>query len=248
LFDLLRELVVREIKLQYERSILGVFWAVLNPLAQLVVFVIVFQYVLRLTIPSYPLFVFTGVLAWNWTRDGLTRAANSITSNRELVRQPGFPVGLLPAVALTAALVDLLVGLPLAFALLLLSGGKPSFALLALPVVIAVQFLLLQGIAYLVAAAQVTFRDTSHLLGVALMLLFYMTPVFYDVGHLPASYQSLYALNPMTHLVAAYRAILMLGTLPDVRAVVVVGFVGAVLWWFGRATFTRASTRFAEEL
>jgi lipopolysaccharide transport system permease protein len=246
--DLLRELVVRDMKIRYERSVLGIVWALVNPLAQLLVFVIIFSHVIRLDIPNYPLFVFTGVLAWNWTREALLRAANAITGNRDLIRQPGFPLSLLPVVSLATPLIDLLVALPILVLFVALGGGALSPALLALPLVIALQFLVLQGFGYLLAASQVMFRDTSHLLGVALMLGFYLTPVFYDVGEVPASFGLIYAVNPMAHLLTAYRAILMQGELPDAQALLVLGLVGAVLCAVGRSVFQRASHRFAEEL
>jgi lipopolysaccharide transport system permease protein len=246
--DLLRELVVRDLKLRYERSVLGVLWAVVNPVAQLLVFVLVFQYVLRLDIPNYALFVFSGVVAWNWTREGLMRAANAISGNRDLIRQPGFPLALLPVVSLATPLVDLLVSLPLLVLLAAFGGGAITVALLALPLVIALHFLLLQGIGYLVAAAHVLFRDTGHLLGVGLMLMFYVTPIFYDIRKIPPGLRFGYALNPMTHVVTAYRAILMRGELPEARVLLLALLIGGILCWIGRGVFERVSHRFAEEL
>jgi lipopolysaccharide transport system permease protein len=246
--DLLRELVVRDLKLRYERSLLGVLWAVLNPLAQLLVFVVVFQHVLKLDIPNYPLFVFIGIVIWNWTREGLVRCASAVTANRDLVRQPGFPLHLLPVVALATPLFDLLVALPLIILFVLFGGGEPTFALLLLPAVIALHFLLLQGLGYLLAVAQVTYRDTGHLLGVVLMLGFYLTPVFYDIGALPSGVRPVYLFNPIAHLLGAYRDILMQGRLPELPAFIVLAVVGAVLCSLGRAVFIRASDRFVEEL
>jgi len=246
--DLLRELVVRDLKVRYERSLLGVLWAVLNPLAQLVVFVLVFQHVLQLDIPDYPLFVFIGVVTWNWTREGLVRCATAVTSNRDLIRQPGFPLHLLPVVSLATPLFDLIVALPLVIMLLLSTGGRLTFAVLLLPAVLALHFLLLQGLGYLLAATHVAYRDTGHLLGVALMLGFYLTPVFYDVGALPAWIRPVYALNPIAHLLAAYRDILMHGRLPELSALLALAVVAAALCWLGRAVFLRASDRFVEEI
>jgi lipopolysaccharide transport system permease protein len=246
--DLLRELVVRDLKLRYERSVLGVLWAVVNPLAQLLVFVFIFRHVIRLDIPNYTLFVFSGVVAWNWTREGLMRSTDAITGNRELICQPGFPLALLPVVSLTTPLVDLLVALPLVVLLAVVGGGEINLSLLALPVVIALQFLMLQGLGYLVAAAQVLFRDTSHLLGVMLTLGFYLTPVFYDTTDIPSGFRTLYLLNPMGHVIGAYRSILMHGELPDPSILLAFVFFGGILCWIGRAIFERVSHRFAEEL
>jgi len=246
--DLLLELIVRDMKLRYERSLLGVLWAIVNPLAQLMVFVIVFKHVIRLEIPNYALYVFSGVLVWNWTSEALLQAANAITSNRDLIRQPGFPLALLPIVSLATPLFDLLVALPILVLFVVFGGGEITLHLLALPLVIGLQFLFLQGLGYLVASAQVLFRDTSHLLRVGLMLGFYLTPVFYDVQNVPASFRVLYLLNPMAHLLKAYRSIIIQGELPDLVSLSVLALVSALLFWIGRRVFERASHHFVEEL
>jgi len=246
--DLLRELLVREMKLRYERSLLGVLWAIINPLAQLVVFVFVFQHLLRLRTPNYGLFVFCGILAWNWTREALLQSTGAITGNRELIRQPRFPIGLLPVVALTTPLIDLLISLPLLMLLAIFTGDGLTSAILFLPVVIAAQFLLLQGLGYLLAAAQVTFRDTGHLLGVILMLGFYLTPVFYSVEDAPSGLRAVMAFNPMAQIITAYRVVIVRGLSPDLRILFALAGAGVLLSWAGWRVFTRASHHFAEEL
>jgi len=246
--DLLWELVVRDMKLRYERSLLGVLWALVNPTAQLMVFVVIFQHVIRLEIENYPLFVFCGVIAWNWTRDALIRSAQAITGNRDLIRQPGFPLFILPVVSLATPLIDLLVALPIVVLLMAFSGGEISAALLAMPLVIAVHFLTLQGISYVVAASQVLFRDTAHVLSVALMLGFYLTPIFYAIDDVPAGLRGFYVVNPMAHLIHAYRSILMHGQFPDPWAMAILTLSGGILCWLGYGIFVRASHRFAEEL
>ncbi|HBY94678.1 MAG: ABC transporter permease [Ardenticatenaceae bacterium] len=246
--DLLRELVTREMKLRYKRSVLGVAWSLLNPLAQLLVFSFLFRFVLPLNIPDYSLFLFTGVLAWSWFQSSLVVATGAITDNRELIRRPGFPVGILPVVTVTTHLVHFLLAMPILLLFLVLGGRLHLDVLLALPIVIGLQFVLTLGLAYLVATFHVTFRDTQYLLGVLLMLLFYLTPVFYDGSRIPARYQPLYRLNPMLHLIDAYRAILLRGELPDGPSILALIVVAAGLLWLGRRIFTQASYRFAEEL
>lgn len=248
IYDLLRELVVREIKLRYKRSVLGLVWSLLNPLFQMLVFIFLSRRVFSLEIPNYPAFVFTGVLAWNWFQSALLLATTAITSNRELIKRPGFPVAILPVVTVATNLIHFLLALPVPLLFLLLSGGGLTGAILMLPLVIIPQFLLILGLGYLVATFQVTFRDTQHLLGVFFMLLFYLTPVFYDASSVPARYQTLYRLNPMFHLITAYRVILIQGALPDLSALLALGALGGVLLWIGHAVFTRASYHFVEEL
>ena len=246
--DLLRELVVRDTKLRYKRSVLGVAWSLLNPLAQLLVFTFLFRLVLQLDIPNYPSFVFTGVLAWNWFQTALILTTGAITDNRELIKRPGFPAAVLPMVTVTTNLIHFLLALPILLLFIVLGGGRLTSAVLMLPLVILLQFLLVLSLGYLVATFHVTFRDTQHLLSVFLMLLFYLTPVFYDASILPAQYQTLYNLNPMVHLITAYRTILLQGSLPDLCVLLMLGVVVGGLLWLGHAVFTRASYRFVEEL
>jgi lipopolysaccharide transport system permease protein len=248
IYDLLRELVVRDMKLRYKRSVLGIVWSLLNPLFQMLVFIFLSRRVLSLDIPNYPSFVFTGVLAWSWFQSALLLTTGAITCDRELIKRPGFPAAILPVVTVTTNLIHFLLALPVLLLFLVLGGGRLTGAILTLPLVILLQFLLLLGLGYLAAAVQVTFRDTQHLLGVFLMLLFYLTPVFYDASMVPARYQTFYRLNPMLHLITAYRAILIQGNLPDLRVLLALGVLVGVLLWLGHTVFTRASYRFVEEL
>ena len=248
MWDLLRELVGRDLKLRYRRSVLGVLWSLLNPLFQMAVFVFLSRRVLSLEIPNYPSFVFTGTLAWSWFQTGLSLATTAITDNRELIRRPGFPTAILPAVTVTTNLIHFVVALPIPLLFLLLRGGRLTGTIFILPLVIAVQFLLTLGLGYLVATVHVTFRDTRHLLGVFLRLLFYLTPVFYSTSNVPTRSRVFYKLNPMLHLITAYRAILIEGTVPDLGALLVVAALGVATLWVGHAVFTRASYRFVEEL
>jgi lipopolysaccharide transport system permease protein len=246
--DLLRELIGRDIKLRYKRSLLGMLWSLLNPLTHLVVLVFLFQRVMPLNIPNYPLFVFTGVLAWGWFSTALPAATVSITGNRELIRQPGFPVAILPAVPVLSNLVHFAIAMGLVVVVVIVRGGSPTAAVVILPLIIALQFLVTLSLGYFTAALQVRFRDTTHALAVMLRLGFFLTPVFYRTGSVPEAYQGIYALNPMVHLITAYRQVLIEGQWPDVQALLVVGAAATILLWLGHRTFTRASADFADEI
>lgn len=246
--DLLREMLVREVKLRYERSALGMVWALLNPLAQLAIFTFVFKVVFRIDIPGYPAFLFTGVLVWNWFREALTASAGSITNNRELLRQPGFPLAVLPTVAVAVPLIDFLAGLPVLAVFVVAGGGSFTAALALLPALIVLQFVLMLGAGFLLASLQVTFRDIGHLLGVALMMLFYLTPIFYSVDMVPERLLPLYSLNPVVPLVGAYRDVLLNGSVPNGAPVLLLVVLAAGLFWLGWSVFVRAQFKFEEEL
>jgi len=246
--DLLRELVARDLKLRYKRSIMGMAWSLLVPLAQLLVLYIVFYHMLPLNIPNYTTFLFTGILPWTWFQSSLISASGAIVDNRELVRQVGFPVGVLPAITVISHLVHFLIALPILSVFLLLDGYRPGSAILALPLVILIQFILTLSLAYIVATFQVTFRDTQYLLGVLLFLFFYLTPVFYDDTFIPAGARQLYILNPMVHLLGAYRSILIRGELPAGLPLLMLCVFSAVLLLLGYSVFVRARNYFVEEV
>jgi len=247
-YDLLHELVIRDLKLRYKRSVLGLAWSLANPLAQLLVFTFVFTRVLTLNRPNFTTFLFCGLLAWNWFSSSLFGGTGSITDNRELLRRPGFPTAILPVVQVTSDLLHFLLALPILVLFVYLNGLHPTASVFVLPLVMLVQFLFTLSLVYMIATVHVTFRDTQYLLGVFLLLMFYLTPIFYDVTNVPARFQSIYRLNPMLHLIDAYRAIFLRGVLPEIPALLVLLVVSLILLGIGYTVFVRASWRFVEEL
>jgi lipopolysaccharide transport system permease protein len=247
-YDLLHELVARDLKLRYKRSALGMAWSLFNPLAQLLVFTFIFTRVLPLNRPNFAPFLFCGILAWNWISASLLGGAVSITGNRDLIRRPGFPAPILPVVQVTSDLLHFLLALPILLVFLVVSGLQPGVAIVFTPLVMLVQFLFTLSLVYMVATVHVRFRDTQYLLGVFLLLMFYLTPTFYDVSQVPAAYQSAYHLNPMLHFIESYRAIFLKGATPDIPALIVLLLISLVLLAIGYTVFQRASWRFVEEL
>lgn len=248
LIDLLRELILRDMKLRYKRSLLGIAWSLLNPLAQLLVLSLIFSLVLPLNIPNYASFLFTGLLAWNWFQTSLYAATGAIVDNRELIRRPGFSATILPIVTVATNFIHYLLALPILLFFLVINGVSLNTAGLSLPVVFAAQFLFTLSLAYLVATLHVTFRDTQYLLGIILLLGFYLSPVFYDVSSIPERFQAIYHLNPMAILIDAYRQVLLHGQLPGGLELLALSLVSAVLLWISYRIFIRASAQFAEEL
>jgi len=246
--DLFRELIARDLKLRYKRSVMGIAWTLLNPLTELLILFVIFGAVLPLNIPNYAAFLFTGILAYGWFQNSLYFATNAIVGNRELVRQPGFPVLILPVVTVASNLIHFLLALPILFVLLVSSGVTVTWALLALPVVILLEFMLTLSLAYFVATFHVRFRDTQYLLRVLLQLTFYLTPVFYEASAIPEPFQWLYRLNPMVFLVESYRSVLIGGQFPAPGNTVIMTLGTAGLLFVGLRVFMRTSHRFVDEL
>ncbi len=248
LWDLLRSLVDRDMKLMYKRSFLGILWTLINPLLQLAVFVFVFQVVLKVEIYQYSSYVFSGLLVWNWFQNSLFQATGVIISSRPLIRQPGFPIAILPVVVVTTGLIHFLLALPILVIFLLLDGVTFTPWILALPLLNIIQFMLTVSMAYFLAAFNVSFRDTQHTLGVVLQLLFYLTPIFYEISSIPSEYWYAYGLNPLVHIVTCYRQILLWGTQPDWLALGMIAGCTLISLPLGYYIFKRQSLRFVEEI
>jgi homopolymeric O-antigen transport system permease protein len=246
--DLLQTLVARNMKLRYKRSVMGFAWSLLNPLAQLLVFSFVFTTVLPLNIPNYTVFLFTGLLPWTWFSGGLVESTEAIVGNRELIRRPGFPTAVLPVITILSHLVHFLLALPVLLLFILAAKITLTWAILALPLVILVQFIFMLSLAYLLSTMHVTFRDTQYLLNILLLLGFYLTPVLYDSTDVPLKFHLIYSLNPMYHLINAYRAILLHGVWPDFVPLSLVATASFALLLVGYRYFLRTSSQFVEEL
>jgi homopolymeric O-antigen transport system permease protein len=235
-------------KLRYKRSILGVGWSLLNPLANVLVFRFIFEVVLPVNVPNFTPFLFAGTLVWNWFSMSLMFATTSVVDNRDMIKRPGFPIAILPAVTISSYLIHFLVALPILLTLLVVGGTKVPATIFFLPILAAIQFTITLGLSYFVATLHVAFRDTQYLLGVALQLLFFMSPVFYDVSAVPQRFRFIYDINPIAGLLDGYRAILIRGQIPQLSSLLSLTLVAFLLFSGGYFVYSRASLHFVDEL
>lgn len=246
--DVLLVLVERDLKMLYKRSALGLVWAIANPVLQLLIFSFLFRRVISLQIPNYPVYLFIGVLSWGWFHSSLSESVSLITGGRALVRQPGFPLTLLPHVTVAVRFFHFLLAVPILLFLLWANQLYPTTAWLSVPLIAVIQFALTVGLAYPLAALNVRLRDTQHIVRVLLQLGMYLTPVFYSADRVPESARWLYELNPMVWLLGAWRSVLIDGRWPDPASISVLAALAVVLLWSGRRLFVAQSHRFVEEL
>ena len=253
--DLLRNLVVRDLKVRYRGSVLGFAWSLLNPLLMMLVFTLVFQVLSQNDqIDRYPLFLMVALLPWLFTQQALTAAMRSVTSNAELIKKVYFPRELLPISAVLASFVNFALAYAVFWAVALPFGAGNTRAMLFVPLVMLLQLALVMGLALILAAANVFFRDTEHLVEVGLLAWFFLTPIFYAMAVVPNStflgldiHRWVFTLNPMATLVTDYRYAVMWGFFP-IRHTVVTIVIAAVALGLGWWLFRRTSPRFAEEL
>jgi lipopolysaccharide transport system permease protein len=245
--ELVWHLAKREVAIAHRFTLLGWAWPLTRQLAQLGVLVFVFGRVLDLGIEDYPLYVFSGLVAWGWFAAGLQGATTSLLERRHLVFQSGFPPVVIPLVAVTVPLIDVLLALPVLLVMLVASGVLEATALL-FPLLLAVQLVLMAGIALVTSSLSVYLRDIPNVVGVALLLLFYVTPVFFDISRVPEDYQWVLRLNPLAVLLEADRAVLMGTDGPPVAGVVLLAVLSGLLVAVGLALFRRLTPGLYDEL
>lgn len=247
LVDLVIHLARRQLESAHRFTLLGWLWPLARQLAQLAVLVFLFSSVLDLGIEDFALFVFTGLLIFSWFQNALTAASAVLQQQRHLVFSSRFPTIALPLVAVAVPLVDVLIALPVLLVMLAVEGRLEATVLL-LPPLLVVEFVLTAGVALLVAPLAVYFRDVPNVVSVGLLLLFYLTPVFYGLKNVPERFHWLLEANPLTPLVTAVRAVMLEGRLPDAGDVVTIVAVAAVAAGLGLWVFRRLELDIVDEL
>jgi lipopolysaccharide transport system permease protein len=248
LYDILHALVARELHVRYKSSLLGILWAVLSPLGTVAILHLLFTRVVPLGIPRYAAFVYAGLLPWTWFQSAVQTAAGTLVDHRDLVRRPFFPRPLLPVVVTVSHFLLYLLAFPVLVAVLLVEGVPPAPALALLPAVWFVQALFTLGCATLVAALGALVRDVQHLLGLLLLLWFYLTPIFYDLGRVGGPEARWLRLNPAAVLVEAHRAVTLEGRAPDWAALGLCALAGGVLLAVALAVFRALEHLVVEEV
>jgi ABC-type polysaccharide/polyol phosphate export permease len=210
-----------------------VLWSLLVPLSQLLVLVFVFGKVVPLNIEAYPAFVLTALLPWNWFSNCLSSAGSLFTGNRDLVRNPNFAPSILVIVDVLVNLLLYFVFLPVLLVMLMAYGREFTISILALPLIMIIQAVLTTGIALIIGTLNVFYRDIHYIVSVSLMLLFYLTPVFYRSQTIVGNYRMILGLNPVAVLIDNYRAVLFYGQAPQWSLLFSVGFISVILSWVG---------------
>jgi ABC-2 type transport system permease protein len=272
--EILANLVRKEVKVKYKSSLLGVAWSMLNPILYLAVFSLVFTVVLPRGVPHFPIYLLSGLLPWSLFSGALAMSARSVVDNGNLVNKVYFPREVLPLASLGTALVDfVLEAVVLAVFMLAFAYDFWGKNLLLLPLSFLALLLFTAAVGLWVSALNVRYRDTQHLLSVALLLWFWFTPIVYPSGLLyeelapvdvlGVSAFHLVLANPMVGIVmgfqrALYRVVSPVGADGPVLAPVSLGWLGLlvggvavgslVLLWLAWRTFFRMSGDFAEEL
>ncbi|MEZ4861313.1 MAG: ABC transporter permease [Caldilineaceae bacterium] len=257
--ELVISLAVRELKARYKNTVLGFFWSLLNPLAMMLVFTMVFTvFMPKHEIKNFPIFVLCGLLPWNYFTAGVMGSIPVIVGNANLVTKVYFPREVLPLATVLANLFNFLLTLVVLFAALLIARTPLSPWLWLLPVVILIQSCFILGLALLLSTLNVFYRDTMMVMDVAMLAWFFLTPIFYPIETLPKSYlllgmdlnlhRLMYILNPMASIVNTYRDLLYHGYRTDFDFFIRTAVTALVTLAFGYWIFCNYSNRFGEEV
>jgi ABC-type polysaccharide/polyol phosphate export permease len=246
--ELLYLLTWRDILLRYKQSVMGFAWAVLMPVANTAIFWIVFTRVapLKTDLP-YPVYAYTGLLAWNLFAASLKFSVNSLTSNGALVTKVYFPRELLPFSAVLVSVLDFFVGALVLIPLMLYYHLAVHWTLVLVPVIVVVQIAFTAGVALLLAMGNLFYRDVKYLFEFVLTFWMFATAVVYPVQGVGGLLGRMLMLNPMTPIVDSYRSVILRGELPGAAFgwTAVAAFLMLAIGWI---VFHRAEFKFAESV
>lgn len=248
--DLLWHMTVRHLRGQYKQSVLGYAWALVNPLSQMLILTFVFSTILRFDggYQPYSIFLFVGLVPWIFFSGALSSATDSVVNAASLVNKVYFPREILPTAAVLTKLVDLAFGLLILAALMLYYGKAPEATAWWLPILFAIHMVFILGLCYPLAALNLFFHDVRFLVGVALTLWFYLTPILYPIDQVPSKYNIVFDLNPNSLFINAYRRVLLQGEDPGLERVLLGSSIALTTFLIGYYLFKKMEPGFADRI
>lgn len=247
--ELLKSNVKKEIRGKYKGSFLGILWSFINPLLTVLVYAIVFPYILRVKQENYLIFLIVGVIPWNFFTTVVQQGTTTILGNENIIKKVFFPREILPISIATSALINFFISCIIVFAFVIGSGIGIHRYVILLPVITIIQYMLSLGITFILSAINVYVRDVEYIVNFLVTMLFYGTPVLYDLSTFGTGFISkIINLNPMTHIINAYRSILYYQSWPDFTSLGIVGVFSFIVMIIGYLIFRKLEKGFAEEL
>lgn len=214
--EMVFSLVRKDLRGRYKGSVLGFLWTFINPLLQLMVYTLVFSIIMRAGYEQYYLFLFVALVPWMFFASSVQDGATSILREKDMIKKIYFPREVMPIATVTSGFVNMLLTFIVIFIVLIFSRRAINpLAFVCLPVVMIVEYILCLGIALIVAALTVYFRDLQYILGIVTMAVQYLTPVMYGPDMIPEWMTPIFNMNPMTPIITIYRDILYWNHIPD---------------------------------
>lgn len=242
-------LVRKDLRGRYKGSVLGFLWTFINPLLQLCIYTVVFSTIMRAGIDKFYIFLFVALVPWIFFSSCLQGGSTAILVNQDLVKKIYFPRIVLPLSYVTSCFVNMLLSFVVVFAVLIVTGyGINLAALLYLPLIMIIEYILALGIALLSSACTVYLRDLEHILGIVAMGWMYLSPVVYAPDMIPEQFRVYFDMNPMAPIIQAYRDILYYKHSPQMGTLIQATALGIVIVVIGAVVFNKLQKGFIEEL
>lgn len=239
----------KELRGRYKSSILGFLWTFINPLCQIIIYTIVFSNIFRMNVDKYYIFLTVVMIPWVFFTASMTGGSICVVNQQDLVKKIYFPREVLPISFVTSCFVNMLLSFVVVFGMLLVTGWGVSLrAIVYLPLVMLVEYILCLGLTMIISACTVYVRDLEHIMGVLMMAWIYLTPVMYEITYVPERLRPIFMVNPMTPVAIAYREILYYKQVPEVSNLVMSVCVGVVSLVVGSVIFAKLQKNFVEEL
>lgn len=242
---LIKQLVIKDLKLKYRRRFLGYVWSVLNPLMVMAVMYLVFSQMFRFEVDHYPAYLMIGQAAFNFMTEATDQAVFSITGNSELLKKVYVPKYVFTLSKVSSSLVNLLLSMVAMMLVFLCSGVRFSWYMLLIPLVLVQLYVFSLGLGLFLAQAAVFFRDIQYIYSVLTTAWMYATPLFYPSSLLSEGMQrAVYLCNPMYHYVTQFRTLVLERTLPQAGSVLYGSFLASLFLMLGTWAFMRTQDRF----
>lgn len=247
--EMISSMIRRDLRGKYKASALGFLWTFLNPLLQLFIYTMVFSVILRAGIEDFYIYLFIGLVPWNFFATSVSGGASCVVGQENLIKKIYFPRLVLPISYVTSAFVNMLLTFIVIAVVLIFSGRGFNFiAILCLPVIWLVEYLLALGMCMVTSALTVYFRDLEYLLNIAMMGWMYLTPIMYTTEMVPEKLRKVFLLNPMTAIIEAYHEILYFKMIPQIETLISAMAWGIGLLFVGSWIFEMMQRKFVEEL
>ena len=245
--DLVGELVKRDLKLKYRRSVLGYVWSVLNPLLIMLVLTVVFSTMFNRDIKNYPVYLLTGRMLHEFLKQSTTAGMKSVTSNAALLKKVYVPKYIFTLSKVTSCLVDTMLSMGALFIVMIATGAKFYWHILLSPLVICQIYLFALGLGFLLGQMNVFFRDTEHIYAAVTTAWFYLTPIIYPIEKLsgmPTVQWIVTYVNPLSYYVNQFRSFVYYGTFPDLKIFAIGWALAFAMLLIGMYFFRRSKDKF----
>ena len=246
--ELLKSNVKKEIRGKYKGSILGVLWSFLNPLLMVLVYAIVFPYIMRVKTENYVVFLICGIIPWTFFISSINQGMITVRMNAGIIKKVYFPREILPISVALSGLVNFFISCVIIVLFCIFGGVGISYHIILLPVIAVLEFFLILGLIFALSAINIYIKDTEYLVQFFLNMLFYGTPILYSTTLFPERFRWLLYLNPMTHIINAYRDIFMYHQFPTVNTLMFIFAFAMAALLLGVLIFRKLEKGFAEEV